>query len=187
MDSERSLALDIDYLGVAEPGDGVAGVDFTQYPEIDTVAFNFSEPKEISFMAMGREDPWAVVNKKGDPSSIEFAIPSPKATEMKEFCGGTVTGDKWEAPLTTPTIIKTLKLQSAPYNGKFTEYVLVKTSIAGRLSQAPDKEQTDLLLVKATIMSAVSAAGKKSAPYSREVKAVTPANPANVDENPDIL
>ena len=41
---ERSLALDIDYLGVAEPGDGVAGTEYTQYPEIDTVTFNFSEP-----------------------------------------------------------------------------------------------------------------------------------------------
>lgn len=51
---ERSLALDIDYLGVAEPGDGVAGTEYTQYPEIDTVTFNFSEPKEISFTAMGR-------------------------------------------------------------------------------------------------------------------------------------
>ena len=76
---ERSLALDIDYLGVAEPGDGVAGTEYTQYPEIDTVTFNFSEPKEISFTAMGREDPWAVVSKKGDPSSIEYTIPSTTA------------------------------------------------------------------------------------------------------------
>lgn len=172
MDSERSLALDIDYLGVSEPGDGVAGKDFTQYPEINTVAFNFSEPKQISFTAMGREDPWVVVSKKGDPSSIEFAIPSPKATEMKEFCGGTVTGDKWEAPTSTPTIIKTIKLQSSPVDGKYTEYVLVKASLAGRLSQAPGKEETDLLLVKATVMTPISAAGVRFSPYSREVKAV---------------
>lgn len=177
MDSERSLALDIDYLGVAEPGDGVAGTAFTQYSEIDSVTFNFSEPKEISFTAMGREDPWAVVSKKGDPSSIEFAIPSPKATEMKAFCGGTVSGDKWEAPTSTPTILKTIKMQSSPYNGKYTEYVLVKTSVAGRLSQAPGKEDTDLLLVKATILTPISKAGARSAPYSREVKAVTPVNP----------
>lgn len=175
MSNERSLALDIDYLGVAEPGDGVAGTEFTQYPEIETVVFNFSEPKELSFTAMGREDPWAVVNKKGDPSSIEFSIPSPKASEMKEFCGGTVTGDKWEAPVTTPTIIKTIKLHSSPYNGKYTEYVLVKTSISGRISQAPDKEQSDLLLVKATIMAPVSAAGVRTSPYSRSVKPVAPA------------
>ena len=84
---ERSLALDIDYLGVAEPGDGVAGTEYTQYPEIDTVTFNFSEPKEISFTAMGREDPWAVVSKKGDPSSIEYTIPSPTAEELRLIVG----------------------------------------------------------------------------------------------------
>lgn len=180
MDSERSLALDIDYLGVSDPGDGVAGADFTQYPEIDTVAFNFSEPKEISFTGMGREDPWAVVSKKGDPSSIEFAIPSPKATELVAFCGGKATGNKWEAPSSTPTIIKTIKLQTSPYEGNFTEYVFVKTSIAARISQAPGKEETDLLLVKATILSAVSAAGVRSAPYIREVKAVVAADPKQV-------
>ena len=49
----------------------------------------------------------------------------------------------------------------------------VKASIAGRLSQAPGKEETDLLLVKATIMTPVSAAGVRSAPYCREVKPVT--------------
>lgn len=178
MNSERSLALDIDYLGTSEPGDGVAGKDFTQYPEIETVVFNFSEPKEISFTAMGREDPWAVVNKKGDPSSIEFAIPSPTAEEMKAFCGGEVVGGKWKAPVSTPTIIKTIKLQTSPYEGKYTEYILIKASCAGRISQAPDKEQTDLLLVKATIMSPVSAAGVRSEPYSREVKAVVVVPPS---------
>lgn len=173
----RSLALDVDYLGIAEAGDGIAGTEFTQYPEIDTVAFNFSEPKEISFTAMGREDPWAVVNKKGDPSSIEFAIPSPKPEEMLAFCGGKVTGTKWEAPTSTPTIIKTIKLQTSAYEGKYTEYVFPKMSIAGRISQAPGKEETDLLLVKATIMSAVSSAGVRSAPYTREIKDVTKPEP----------
>lgn len=174
---ERSLALDIDYFGVAEPGDGVPGTVFTQFPTIDSVTFNFSEPKEISFTAMGREDPWAVVSKKGDPSSIEITIPSPTAKEMETFCGGTATGDKWEAPVSTPTILKTIKLQSSPYNGKYTEYVLVKTSVAGRLSQAPGKEQSDLLLVKATIMAAVSAKGDKMTPYTRIVKPVVENTP----------
>ena len=91
---ERSLALDVAYLGVAEPGDGVAGTEFTQCVDVDTVTFNFSDAKELSFTSMGYEDPWAVVSRKGDPSSIEFTIPSPTSDEMKMFCGGTVSGDK---------------------------------------------------------------------------------------------
>ena len=86
---ERSLALDVAYLGVAEPGDGVAGTEFTQCVDVDTVTFNFSDAKELSFTSMGHEDPWAVVSRKGDPSSIEFTIPSPTSDEMKMFCGGT--------------------------------------------------------------------------------------------------
>lgn len=31
---ERSLALDIDYLGVAEPGDGVAGTELLSIPKL---------------------------------------------------------------------------------------------------------------------------------------------------------
>lgn len=84
---ERSLALDVAYLGVAEPGDGVAGTEFTQCVDVDTVTFNFSDAKELSFTSMGHEDPWAVVSRKGDPSSIEFTIPSPTSDEMKMFCG----------------------------------------------------------------------------------------------------
>ena len=159
---ERSLALDVAYLGVA-------GTEFTQCVDVDTVTFNFSDAKELSFTSMGHEDPWAVVSRKGDPSSIEFTIPSPTSDEMKMFCGGTVSGDKWEAPLSTPSI----RLQSLPYQGKFTEYVFVKCSVFGKISQAPDKENCDLLLVKATIMTPVSAAGKQASPYSRAVKVVS--------------
>lgn len=180
MANERSLALDVAYLGVAEPGDGVAGTAFTQCTEIDSVTFNFTEPKEVSFKAMDQEDPWAVVSKKGDPSSVEFTIPSPTAEEMVMFCGGKVTGDKWDAPNATPSIIKTIKIQTSPYEGKYTEYVLTKASIAGRISQAPGEEQTDLLLVKATIITPVSKAGVQGSPFSREVKAVT--EPAPVGE-----
>lgn len=176
---ERSLAIDMAYVGVAEPGDGVAGTAYDQFKEIESVTFNFSEPKEISFKVMGREDPWAVVNKKGDPSSVEFAIPSPTAEEMKTFCGGTVTNNKWEAPASTPSIIKSVKMQTSPYEGKYTEYIIPKAAISGRISQAPGEEQTDLLLVKATIMTPVSAAGAQEAPFSREVKPVdTPTPPA---------
>ena len=114
---ERSLALDVAYLGVAEPGDGVAGTEFTQCVDVDTVTFNFSDAKELSFTSMGHEDPWAVVSRKGDPSSIEFTIPSPTSDEMKMFCGGTVSGDKWEAPLSTVSS-RNMSLSSALCSGR---------------------------------------------------------------------
>lgn len=179
MANERSLAVDIAYVGIGTPGDGVPATDYTRYPIIheDSVVFNFNEASQVNFKAMGMDDPWAVMNKRGDPSSIEFAIPSPTAEEMLAFCGGTITGQKWEAPKTTPSIIKSVKLQTKPYEGKYTEYVITRASIAARLSQAPGSEQTDLLLVKATITIPASASGDLGAPYSREVKEVVAPDP----------
>ena len=172
--AERSLAIDCKYLGYGTPGDGVAASTYTQSREIHegSLTFNFTEATQVQFKAMGQEDPWAVVNRKGDPSSIEYAIPSPTAEEMKTYCGGKVTGDKWEAPISPETIEKSIKIQTADYDGKYTEYVIPKSSISARLSQAPTEEQTDLLLVKATILTPVSAAGVRAASFSREVKTV---------------
>ena len=171
---ERSLALDVAYLGVAEPGDGVAGTEFTQCVDVDTVTFNFSDAKELSFTSMGHEDPWAVVSRKGDPSSIEFTIPSPTSDEMKMFCGGTVSGDKWEAPNSVETINKAFCIATQPYEGKYVEYTIVNGAVSAKISQAPGSEQTDLLLVKVTRQSAIAADGSLKPSFIREVKTVNP-------------
>lgn len=171
---ERSLAIDIDYLGVAEPGDGVPGTEFTQYPDIHegSVVFNFNEPTQVNFRVYGRKDPWASFDKAGEPDSIDFAIPSPKVSEMKDFCGGTVDGDKWEEPIDLPNIIKSFRIRTAPYNGKYVEYTFPKCKVLGRISQAPGVEDTDLLLVRATKLSVVTAAGQKMTAFTREIKSV---------------
>lgn len=88
--------------------------------------------------------------------------------------GGTVTGDKWEAPIDAPNITKSIKMQTADYEGKYTEYVIPKASIFARLSQAPGEEATDLMLVRATIIAPVTAAGVRKTSFTREVKPVTP-------------
>lgn len=173
--NERSLAVGVSYIGYGEPGDGVPATDFTQLPIIHegSVVFNFSDPTSVDFRAEGMKDPWASFDKAGDPDSIEFAIPSPTAVEMKEFCGGTATGDKWEAPTEIPSIKKTIKMQTSPYEGKYTEYCIVNGKVSARLSQAPGAEQTDLLLIKVTKLAAVTTAGLQKAPFTREVKVVT--------------
>lgn len=170
----RSLAVDIKYVGAGTPGDGVAAAAYTQYLEIheSSVVFNFADGSQVQFKAMGQKDPWAVISRITDVSSIEFAIPSPKAQEQADFMGGTVTGDKWEAPVDKPNIIKSIKMQTADYEGKYTEYVIPKASIFARLSQAPGEEATDLMLVRATIVTLVTAAGVRKSAFSREVKTV---------------
>lgn len=176
MAGERSLAVDVKYIGAGTPGDGIAAATYTQYATIheNSVAFNFTEAVQVNFKAMGQEDPWAVKSKKGDPSSIEFAIPSPTAAEQLAFMGGTVTGEKWEAPISTPYIEQSIKMQTADYKGKYTEYIIPKASISAYMSQAPGEEQTDLMLVRATIVAPVTAAGVRKPSFSREVKNIEP-------------
>lgn len=170
----RSLAVDCKYLGAGEPGDGVAATEYIQYPEIheDSIVFNFADGTQVSFKAMGQKEPWAVINKINDISSIDFAIPSPKAKEQQDFMGGKVTGEKWEAPVDTPNIVKSIKIQTADYEGKYTEYIIPKASIFAKLSQAPGGETTDLMLVRASIVTPITKEGERKSSFSREVKAV---------------
>lgn len=172
----RTLAVDVKKLSAGAPGDGAAGTSLKVYDTIheSSLAFNFTEAAQTAFKRMGDEQPWAIINKAGDPSSIEFAIPSPTAQECADFMGGKVTGDKWEAPTSVPSIQMTVKIETADYQGKYYEYTLPLCSISARLSQAPGETQTELLLVKASIMQPISSAGVKTSPFVREEKTTTP-------------
>ena len=172
MAGERSLAVKVAYLGFADPGDGVPGTVFKQYPIIEegSVTLNFNDPTSVDFRAEGLDDPWESFDKSGDADSIDFNIPSPTAEEIKDFCGGTITGDKWEAPVSMPSIRKTMKIQTAEYKNKFTEYVFANCKITAKFNQFPSAEQTDLLQVRVTKLAAVAADGTIGSPWSREVK-----------------
>lgn len=176
MAGERSLAVGVAYVGHGTPGDGVPAATFVQLPVVHegSVVFNFSDAQSVDFRAEGMKDPWASFDKSGDPDSIEFAIPSPTAAEMKEFCGGTVTGEKWEAPTDIPAIKKSIRIQTLAYDSKYTEYCISNGKVSAKISQAPGAEQTDLLLIKVTKLAAVTAAGKQMTSFTREVKTVTP-------------
>ena len=179
MKNERSLAVGVSYVGFAEPGDGVPGTEFTQYPTIEegSVVFNFSDPTTVDFRAEGMDDPWESFDKAGDADSFDLNIPSPTPEEQQAFMGGTVTGGKWSAPIEKPVIRKTFKMKSLPYKGKQTEYEFTHCKVVGKIIQAPGAEQTDLLQVRVTKLAAVTAAGELMSPWSREVKTVGEPTP----------
>ncbi|TFD92187.1 hypothetical protein E2605_18965 [Dysgonomonas capnocytophagoides] len=176
--AERSLAVGVGYAGFAEPGDGVAGTTYDQCNTIEenSVVFNFNDPTSVDFRAEGMDDPWESFDKAGDADSIDLNIPSPTAEEMKAYMGGTITGGKWEAPVERPVIRKSFKMQSRPYKGKYTEYIFPYCKVFAKLGQAPGSEQTDLLQIRVTKLTPITAAGVKKSAFSREVKEV-PAEP----------
>lgn len=173
--SERSIAIGVAYVGYGVPGDGVPASSFTQIGDIfkGSVAFNFADSNQVKIEVEGREDPLAVINRKGDADSIEFSIPSPTAAELAAFCGGTADGEKWEAPNGFPSINMSFRINTEDYNGKYVQYTIVNGSVAAKLSQAPGSEQTDLLLVKVTRQSAVTKDGEMKSSFIREVKTVS--------------
>lgn len=188
---ERSLAVDIAYVGLGTPGDGVPASSYKQYPIIheNSVVFNFNEATVKEFKAMGIDDPWAIFSKKGEADSIEFAVPSPTAEEMQDFCGGTVDPDgKWSEPISLTTKKKSLKLCTRPYQGNYTEYVVVNGNVSGRLSQAPSGEDTDLLLVKVTKQAVFDSNGKQHTAFTRHVRPIekTEVNSVTIEGNPKV-
>lgn len=121
MANERSLAVGVSFLGYGDPGDGVPASIYTQCPIVHegSVAFNFNEATSVDFRAEGMKDPWESFDKAGDPDSFEFAIPSPTAQEMLAFCGGSVSGGKWNAPMNvTLTPVTAVAITGTPRVGE---------------------------------------------------------------------
>lgn len=189
--SERSLAIGVAYVGYgAYPGIGAPATDYTQVKDVfkGTLVFNFSDANQVKIETEGRGTPRWILNRKGDADSFEFAIPSPTVDDLIAFCGGTKNGEKWEAPDNVPDINMSLKIQSEPYGGKYTEYVMVNGSVFGKLSQAPGAEQSDLLLVKVVRQQASSASGDLRPSFTREVKdvAAIPVTTVTVNGTPKV-
>ena len=174
--SERSIAIGVASIGYGEATNGVVPSSFTQLRDIfkGSVAFNFADANQVKIEVEGREDPLAIINRKGDADSIEVSIPSPTTEELVAFCGGSKNGEKWEAPNSFETINKAFCIATQPYEGKYVEYTIVNGAVSAKISQAPGSEQTDLLLVKVTRQSAIAADGSMKPSFIREVKTVTP-------------
>ncbi len=191
MKNERSLAIGMAFVGVGVyPGTGVPAATFEQITDIHegSVVFNFAELTPTKIMIEGTDEPRWIVNRKGDVSSIEFAIPSPTVNDMIMFCGGTKTGEKWEEPNIAPSINMSVKMSTEPFEGKYTEYVIVNGSVSARISQAPTKTASELLLVKISKQIAVAADGTLKTPFTREVKDVvaTPVTAVTINGTPKV-
>jgi len=166
------IALGVSEIGYGTYGDGVPATSFTALTDPisrGTVVFNFSEPTEFRIEAEELDDPVYVGNVKEDTDYVEFALISPTAATMELLAGGDTTNDKWEAPAAIPEIIKSIKITSKAVAGKMFEYTIVNGKIVARLSQAPGKQEADLLLVRVYIQAAITDLGVKNTPFIREM------------------
>lgn len=174
MAEERKLAIDVVYVGVADPGDGVPGTVYTQIPTVEqgSIQYNSNDPQKTEFKKYGSDKPWAVIAKAGEADTLVMNIPSPTMEERKLFMGGTVdgTGKKWEKPVVTPSIRKSLQIKSKPYDGKQYIYTFANCDVLGKLTQLPGEDTTEILQVQFTILAATTAAGVEMSPMTVEMK-----------------
>ena len=163
MAEERKLAIDITYAGVADPGDGIPGTSFTQVTTVESgsIQYNVNDPQKTEFKKYGSDKPWAVILKAGEADTLVLNIPSPTMEERKLFMGGELNGtkDKWEKPVVTPSIRKTLMLKTKPYGGKQLIYTFVNCDVFGKITQIPGEDTTEILQVQFTVLGAITAAG----------------------------
>ena len=161
MAEERKLAIDVVYVGVADPGDGVPGTSFTQVSTVESGSIQYNSDK-----------PWAVILKAGEADTLVLNIPSPTMDERKLFMGGELNGtkDEWKKPVVTPSIRKTLMLKTKPYGGKQLVYTFVNCDVFGKITQLPGEDTTEILQVQFTVLGATTAAGVENTPMIVESK-----------------
>lgn len=174
----QPIAMGVAAIKYGTVGDGVPATVFTALPLPfkGSVAFNFSDPKEVKIETEGATDPLFSHFVKDTTDYIEFAIPTPTNAVLAVLAGGTVdtTGGKdiWQAPTTVPDISKTFTLETEVHNAQKVVYTIVNGKVMAKISQAPGSDKPELLMVRVYKQSAITAAGVVKFAFSREVVAV---------------
>lgn len=176
--SVRPIAMGVGAIRMGVTGDGVPGTDLKELPlpTRGSVAFNFSDPKEVKVETEGTPDPLFVEFVKDTTDYIEFSIPTPTNELIKELCGGehdTGTSeapkDIWKEATEVSSIDRTFQCDTLPKKGYKVVYTVVNGKVMAKISQAPGAEQAELLLVRVYKQAAISAAGVKGYAFTREV------------------
>lgn len=179
--SKRPIAMGVGAIKMGAVGDGVPGTVLTDLPlpYKGSVAFNFADPKEVKIETEGADAPLFVEFVKDTTDYIEFSIPTPTNQVIKDIIGGELEvgttespKDIWKEATSIASISKTVQLETLPKQGKKVVYTIVNGRIAGKFSQAPGAEQSELFMVRVYKQAAISAAGVNGYAFSREVVTV---------------
>lgn len=173
----RPIAMGVKAIRHFDVGDGVPGTTNSKTmpnPSENAVAFNFSDPEEVRIPIEGTDEPLYSHFKKGSTDYIEVSYPTPSNETINEVMGGTYDAedDEWREAVNLPSINKTVEIESMPINGKKVIYTIVNAKIVAKLSQAPTKDNVELLMVRYYKQAAISAAGVQGYAFSRKVVAV---------------
>lgn len=170
----RPIAMGTKAIRHYDVGDGVPGTTNAKTmpnPSENAVAFNFADPEEVRIPIEGSDDPLFSFFKKGSTDYVEVSYPTPSNETINEVMGGTYDpeDDEWQEAVNLPSINKTVEIESMPINGKKVIYTIVNARIVAKLSQAPTKDNVELLMVRYYKQAAITAAGVQGYAFSRKV------------------
>lgn len=170
----RPIAMGVAAIRHFDVGDGVPGsTNETVMPNAseNAVAFNFSDPEEVRIPIEGSDEPLYSHFKKGSTDYVEVSFPTPSNEIIKEVMGGTIDAedDEWQESVNIPSINRTVEIETMPINGKKVIYTIVNAKIVAKLSQAPTKDNAELLMVRYYKQAAISDAGVQGHAFSRKV------------------
>lgn len=170
----RPIAMGVKAVRHFDVGDGVPGTTNPKTmpnPSENAVAFNFSDPEEVRIPIEGTDEPLYSHFKKGSTDYVEVSYPTPSNETIHEVMGGTYDAedDEWQEAVSLPSINKTVEIESMPINGKKVIYTIVNSKVVAKLSQAPTKDNVELLMVRYYKQAAISAAGVQGYAFSRKV------------------
>lgn len=174
----QAIAMGVAAIKYGTYGDGVPATEFTELPlpTKGSVAFNFSDPKEVKIETEGSSDPLYSHFVKDTTDFIEFSIPTPTNAIIAALAGGTVDTalgkDIWQEPTAVPSINKTFVMETEVHNAQKVIYTIVNGKVMAKISQAPGSDKPELLLVRVYKQAAITSAGVRKYAFSREVVAV---------------
>ncbi|SFK99617.1 hypothetical protein SAMN05216357_11068 [Porphyromonadaceae bacterium KH3CP3RA] len=172
----RPIAMGVKAIRHYDLGDGVPGTmnpKTMPNPSENAVSFNFADPEEVRIPLEGTDEPLLSHFKKGSTDYVEVSYPSPGNEVIADVMGGTYDeeDDEWQEPVNIPSINKTVEIETMPINGKKVIYTIVNAKIVAKLSQAPTKDNVEMLMVRYYKQAAISAAGVQGYAFSRKVVA----------------
>lgn len=149
----RPIAMGVAAIRLFDVGDGVPG---TTNPKTlpnsseNAVTFNFADPEEVRIPIEGSDEPLFSTFKKGSTDYVETSIPTPDNETISVVAGGTYdeTKDEWKEAITIQNINKTVEIETVPINSKKVIYTIVNARIVAKLSQAPTKDNVELLMIR---------------------------------------
>ena len=164
--------LGVTSIGIGEPGDGVMGTALTEFTdiEVNSTGLEGSQSNETT-IPTENSDSYLTVDDTADPTTLSFRLYGCSAEDRVLLMGGTVGAvgtpeeGNYLAPITKPSIYRSVKLAGKEIEGKRGVIKVPFGKVSARDQGNITKNGLPAVEVTVTANTPESAAGVKGNPY----------------------